>query len=92
MESTEKLNKNGWQWMLVSTATPGAIRIQLGEAGDEETCWRRCVEAKTLSEAIKKAEQLVESINGHLHGDRMGGGMCILPENGQTTCNVINDA
>ena len=63
----ERLNKNGWTWHLVSNLTPGVYRIQMGDDGDEETCWRECVEAPTLEDAIVKAEDLVNSINAHDH-------------------------
>ena len=67
-ELTRRLTKNGWAWHLVSTVTPGVVRIQMGDDGDEETGWRKCVEAPTLEEAIVKGEELVNSINAYDYG------------------------
>jgi len=59
-----RLNKNGWQWHLVSTIG-GIVRIQLGDDGVDESGWRKCVEGETLEEAIAQGEQLVESVNAY---------------------------
>lgn len=67
-ELTNRLNKNGWAWCLVSNATPGIIRIQLSDDGEIETNWRKCVEAPTYKEAISKAEEFVNSINAYEYG------------------------
>lgn len=61
-ELSKRINKNGWQWCLISNATPGVIRIQLSDDGEEEMGWRKCVEAPTLDEAVLAAEQFVTSI------------------------------
>ena len=60
-ELSRRLNKNGWSWFLISNLTPGVIRIQLGASGNEETGWRKCVEAPSLEEAVVKAEQFIET-------------------------------
>lgn len=70
-ELSRRLNKNGWMWYLVSNLTPGIVRIQMGDDGEEETMWRKCVEAPTLEEAIIKAEELVNSINAYEYGCRV---------------------
>lgn len=73
-ELSRRLNKNGWAWHLISNATPGVIRIQLGDDGEDETGWRKCVEAPTLDEAVSKAEKFVESINAYEYGKQQLGG------------------
>ena len=60
---SQRLNKNGWDWHLVSTVTPGIVRIQMGDDHEEETGWRKCVEAPTLQLALEKAEKLVNAIS-----------------------------
>ena len=70
-EINERLNKNGWSWHLISSLRNG-IRIQLGDDGEEETGWRKCVEAPTLKEAIDKAEELVNNINAYEYGKDKG--------------------
>lgn len=67
-ELSRRLNKNGWAWHLVSYLTPGIVRIQMGDDGEEESMWRKCVEASTLEEAVTEAERLVNSINAYEHG------------------------
>jgi len=67
-ELNRRLNKNGWMWHLVSNLTPGVIRIQLADDGEEETNWRKCIEAPTFEQAVKDAEQFVESINAYEYG------------------------
>lgn len=67
-EVNRRLNKNGWAWHLISNLTPGVIRIQLGDDGEEETNWRKCIEAPTLEKAVKDAESFVESINAYEYG------------------------
>ena len=67
-ELNKRLNVNGWSWFLVSNSTPGIIRIQLGDNGEEETGWRKCIEAPTLEEAVSSAEQFVNSINAYDYG------------------------
>ncbi len=62
-ELSQRLHKNGWDWCLISTATPGIVRIQLSDDHKEDTGWRKCVEAPTLVEAIEKAEKLVNEIS-----------------------------
>lgn len=62
-ELSRRLNKNGWAWHSISNITPGVIRIQLGDDGEEETGWRKCIEAPTIEEAIDGAERFVESIS-----------------------------
>ena len=66
-----RLNKNGWKWQLVSNATPGIIRIQLSDDEIIETCWRKCIEAPTLQEALDKAEKFVDSINAYKYGQAL---------------------
>lgn len=61
-ELSKRINKNGWQWCLISNATPGIIRIQLSDDGEEEMGWRKCVEASTIDEAVSAAEAFVSSI------------------------------
>lgn len=73
-ELSQRLNKNGWSWCLISNATPGIIRIQLSDDGEDETGWRKCVEAPTLEEAISEAEKLVNSINAYEYGRQMMAG------------------
>jgi hypothetical protein len=67
-ELSLRLNKNGWSWCLISNLTPGIIRIQLSDDGEDETGWRKCVEAPTLEEAVNEAEKLVNSINAYDYG------------------------
>lgn len=67
-ELSRRLNKNGWAWHLISNLTPGVIRIQMGDDGEEETGWRKCIEAPTLEQAVAKAEKLVNSINAYEYG------------------------
>ena len=62
-ELSMRLNKNGWAWHMISTLTPGVVRIQMADDGEEETGWRECVEAPTLQEAVDKAEKLVDEIS-----------------------------
>ena len=62
-ELSNRLNKNGWNWHLISNLTPGVIRIQMGDNHEEETGWRKCVEALTLTQALEKAERLVNEIS-----------------------------
>ena len=68
-ELTRRLNHNGWCWHLINTGVgiPG-VRIQMGDDGEDETGWRKCVEAPTLEEAIQEAEKLVRSINAYEYG------------------------
>lgn len=73
-ELTKRLNKNGWAWDLISNATPGVIRIRLGDDGEEETLWRKCIEAPTLEQAVMDAEAFVESINAYEYGRQQFGG------------------
>lgn len=73
-ELAERLNKNGWSWCLISNATPGVIRIQLSDDGEEETLWRKCIEAPTLEQAVIEAEKFVESINAYEYGRQQFGG------------------
>lgn len=68
LELNRRLNKNGWMWFLISNLTPGVIRIQLGDDGEEETNWRKCIEAPTLEQVVKDAEAFVESINAYEYG------------------------
>lgn len=67
-ELSRRLNVNGWAWHLISNATPGIIRIQLADDGEEETNWRKCIEAPTLEQAVKDAEEFVRSINAYEYG------------------------
>lgn len=67
-ELNKRLNKNGWMWFLISNATPGIFRIQLGDDGEEETVWRKCIEASSLEQAVNDAEKFVESINAYEYG------------------------
>lgn len=67
-ELSKRLNKNGWNWCLVSNLTPGIIRIQLSDDGEEETGWRKCIEAPSLEQAVEKAEKFVGSINAYEYG------------------------
>lgn len=67
-ELDKRLNKNGWMWHLISNLTPGVIRIQLADDGEEESNWRKCVEAPTLEQAVAEAEELVNSINAYEYG------------------------
>ena len=67
-ELSRRLNKNGWAWHMVSNLTPGIIRIQMADDGEEETNWRKCVEAPTLEEAVTEAEKIVNSINAYEYG------------------------
>jgi hypothetical protein len=67
-ELSRRLNKNGWNWCLISNLTPGIIRIQLSDDGEEETGWRKCVEAPTLEQAVMDAEKFVEGINAYEYG------------------------
>jgi len=62
-ELTTRLTKNGWTWHSISNITPGVIRIQMGDNNEEETMWRRCIEAPTLEEAVSKAETLVNGMS-----------------------------
>jgi hypothetical protein len=72
-ELDQRLNVNGWTWCLISNLTPGVIRIQLSDDGEEETGWRKCIEAPTLPEAVAAAEKFVRSINAYEYGaQRMG--------------------
>jgi hypothetical protein len=68
-----RLNVNGWGWMLISTLTPGVVRIQLANAGEEDWGWRACVEAPTLEEAVAQAEALVNSTSASEYMAQMGG-------------------
>lgn len=70
-ELHKRLNKNGWNWCLVSNLGDD-IRIQLSDDGEEETGWRKCIEAPTLKGAIDKAEELVNSINAYEYGKDKG--------------------
>jgi hypothetical protein len=72
-ELSSRLNKNGWAWHLVSNITPGVIRIQMADDGEEETGWRKCVEAATLEDAVMEAEKLVNSINAYDYGRKNHG-------------------
>lgn len=67
-ELNKRLNKNGWMWFLISNLTPGIIRIQLGDDGEEESGWRKCIEAPTLEQAVMEAEAFIESINAYEYG------------------------
>lgn len=71
-ELSTLLNKNGWSWCLISTASPDIVRIQLSDDGEEETGWRKCIEAETFEQAIKDAEEFVESINAYEYGRGQG--------------------
>ena len=71
-ELSERLNKNGWTWCLVSMLTPKVVRIQLSDNGEEETGWRKCIEAPTLEQAVEEAEKLVESVNAYQYGKGRG--------------------
>lgn len=73
-ELSRRLNKNGWAWFLISNATPGVVRIQLGDDGEEETLWRKCIEAPTLEQAVNDAEKFVESVNAYEYGIQQFGG------------------
>jgi hypothetical protein len=73
-ELSRRLNVNGRMWFLISNATPGIIRIQLGDDGEEETLWRKCIEAPTLEQAVKDAEKFVRSINAYEYGMQQFGG------------------
>jgi hypothetical protein len=73
-ELSLRLNKNGWVWCLISNATPGIVRIQLSDDGEEETLWRKCVESTSLEEAVNEAEKLVNSINAYDYGRQMMAG------------------
>lgn len=53
-EAQEKFGE-GWAWGLVSTLSPGVIRIQLHSDGEEEDMMRRCVESPTFEEAVAEA-------------------------------------
>lgn len=53
---------NGWACALISTLTPGIIRIQLMSPGEHEPGWRKCVEAPTFEEALEKARKFTHSI------------------------------
>lgn len=64
-ELSRRLNKNGWSWCLISNLTPGIIRIQLSDDGEEETGWRKCIEAPTIEEAVNKAEDFVTNTNAY---------------------------
>ncbi len=69
-ELNRRLNKNGWMWHMISNLTPGVIRIQMADDGEEESGWRKCVEAPTLEEAVTEAEKLVNSINAYEYGNQ----------------------
>ena len=56
-------------WCLISNASPGIIRIQLSDDGEDETGWRKCIEAPTLEQAVKDAEAFIESINAYEYGN-----------------------
>lgn len=73
-ELNTRLNKNGWAWHLISNATPGIVRIQLGDDGEEESGWRKCIEAPTLEQAVNDAETFVKSINAYEYGAQQFGG------------------
>lgn len=62
-ELDRRLNKNGWSWHLISNATPGIIRIQLGSDSQEEDGWRKCIEAPSLEQAVNDAEKFIASIS-----------------------------
>jgi hypothetical protein len=67
------LNKNGWQWCLVSTLTPGVVRIQMGAAdqGDEfDEPWRKCFEGATPEEAIAMAEEFITRVSAQEYSER----------------------
>jgi len=53
---------NGWECGLVSTLTPGIVRIQLMSPGEFEPGWRKCIEAPTFDEALEKAAEFTASI------------------------------
>ena len=58
-EMDARLKKNGWDWFLVSTMTPGVVRLQMGQGGEEETMWRKCFEGPTLEQAVIDAEAFI---------------------------------
>lgn len=62
-ELDRRLNKNGWAWHLISNATPGIIRIQLGSDGEQEDGWRKCIESQTIEQAVNDAEKFITSIS-----------------------------
>lgn len=53
--------------------TPGIIRIQLSDDGEEETGWRKCIEAPNLEQAVFDAEKFVASINAYEYGKTQTG-------------------
>ncbi len=70
-ELSLRLNKNGWSWCLISNLTPNMIRIQLSDDGEEETGWRKCIEAPTIEQAVEAAERFVLSINAYEYGSQI---------------------
>jgi len=58
-ELDRRLKKNSWNWFLFSNLTPGIVRLQMGAEVETLTEWRKCFEAPTLEEAVKKAEAFI---------------------------------
>ena len=52
----------GWVCGLISTLTPGIIRLQLMSPGEFEPGWRKCIEASTFEKALEKASKFTNSI------------------------------
>ena len=57
-----------WACGLVSTLTPGMIRIQLMSPGEFEPGWRKCVEASTFERALEKAIEFTNNITWQEYG------------------------
>lgn len=62
---------NGWQIALISTLTPGIVRIQLMSPGEHEPGWRKCVEAPTFDEALEKAIEFTQGITWQEYGRKV---------------------
>jgi hypothetical protein len=67
-EMDARLHKNGWDWFLISTVTPGVVRLQMGSDGEIETLWRKCFEAPTIEQAVSEAEQFISTISAEEYG------------------------
>ena len=70
-EEIESKLGNGWACGLVSTATPGIVRIQLMSPGEFEPGWRKCIEAPTFEEALEMASFFTHNITWQEYGGQV---------------------
>jgi len=71
-ELDARLNRNNWNWCLISQPEPGKFRLQMSDNGEEETGWRKCFIGNSVEEVAQEAEKLVQTTNAYEYGKGRG--------------------